>query len=119
MSAFREENEKLRSETREIAARLEAAEASQEVLRSQISSLEEVNTSQREDVNSLRAQVSEAQLKYDRLVEDSNAEKAALKVQISDLEVGFTIASGRGLNPVVDTCVVWIDTTGTVKGHRC
>lgn len=88
IAALQEENEKLKSETHEMAARLEAAEASQEEFRSQVSSLKEVKTTQEEDTRSLRAQVSEAQHKYDRLVEDSNAEKTALKVQISELQVG-------------------------------
>ena len=89
ITTLQEENEKLKSETREMAARLEAAEISQEESRSQVSSLKEVNTTQDEDIKSLRAQASEAQHKYDRLVEDSNAEKAALKVQISDLQVSL------------------------------
>ena len=70
-----------------MVTRLEAAEASQEELRSQVLSLKEINTAQEDDTRSLRTQASEAQHNYDRLVEASNAEKAALKVQISDLQV--------------------------------
>jgi len=86
IATLQEENEKLKSEAHETATRLEAAEASQEELRSQVLALKEVNTTQEGDIKSLRAQVSEAQRKYDQLVEDSNAEKAALKAQISDLQ---------------------------------
>jgi len=86
VTILREENEKLKSEIREIAGKLEVGEAFQEVLRSQVSSLKDLNVNREEDVKSLQTQVSEAQQKYDRLAEDSNAEKAALKVQVSDLE---------------------------------
>lgn len=96
VTVLREENEKLRSEIREIAGKLEIAESFQEVLRSQVSSLKDLTTNQEEDVKSLQAQVSEAQQNYDRLAEDSNAEKAAFKVQVSDLEVGLW------LHPIAD-----------------
>jgi predicted RNase H-like nuclease (RuvC/YqgF family) len=89
VAVLREENEKLKSEIREIAGKLEVAEAFQEILRSQVLSLKDLNTNREEEVKSLQEQVSEAQQKYDRLAEDSNAEKAALKVQVSDLEVGL------------------------------
>lgn len=89
IAALQEENEKLKSEIHHMAGKLETAETSREVFHSQISSLKEVNATQEEDIRSLRAQVSEAKHNYDRLVEDSNAEKAALRVQISDLEVGL------------------------------
>jgi len=84
---LREENEKLKLETREAAGKLEAAEASQEAFRSQVSSLREVNTTQRDDIESLRAELVETRDKYDRLVVSSNAEKAALEAQVLDLEV--------------------------------
>ena len=96
ITALQEENEKLRSEVHGMKGRLEAAEASQEEFRSQVSSLGEVNTTQEEEINSLRAQVSEAQHKYNRLAEDSNAEVAALKAQISDLQVGVGSRLSRG-----------------------
>lgn len=83
----------MKSEIREIAGKLEVADAFQEVLRSQVSSLKDLNANREEDVKSLQTQVSEAQQKYDRLAEDSNAEKAALKVQVSDLEVGLELCS--------------------------
>lgn len=85
IAALQEENEKLKSEIHHMAGKLETAETPREVFHS----LKEVNATQEEDIRSLRAQVFEAKHSYDRLVEDSNAEKAALKVQISDLEVGL------------------------------
>jgi chromosome segregation ATPase len=77
---LQEENEKLKSENREMAERLEAAESSQAAFRSQVSSLKEVNTTQEDDIKSLRAESVEAQDKYNQLVVDSNTEKAALRV---------------------------------------
>ncbi|KAF9642245.1 hypothetical protein BDM02DRAFT_3273540, partial [Thelephora ganbajun] len=46
IAALREENEKLKSENRELAVKLATAEASQEAFRSQVSSLKEVNATQ-------------------------------------------------------------------------
>ncbi|KAF9645583.1 hypothetical protein BDM02DRAFT_3119986 [Thelephora ganbajun] len=86
ITSLREENEKLKMETREMIRKLEISEASQEMLRSQISSLSEANAAQRDDTESLRAELVEAKGNYDRFVADSDAEKAALKVQISGLE---------------------------------
>jgi len=86
VATLREENEKLKSETREMAEKLEAAEASQDAFRSQVSSLKEVNATQQEDSKSLWAELFEAGDKYDRLVEDSNMEKSTLQVQVLDLE---------------------------------
>ena len=87
VTALREENEKLRLDAREIAEKLEVAGASQEAFRSQIASLKEVNTTQQDDIKSVRAELSEAKDKYNRLKVDSDAEKAALEVQVLDLEV--------------------------------
>jgi len=86
VATLREENERLESETRETAGKLEAAEASQEAFRSQVLSLKEVNTTQQGDINSLRAELSEAEDKYSRLMVDLKAEKANLQVQVMDLE---------------------------------
>ena len=85
--AFREENEKLKLETREMEGKLEAAEASREALRSQVSRLEGVNTTQRDDNESLRAELVETKDRYDRLMVDSNTEWAALQIRVLDLEV--------------------------------
>jgi FtsZ-binding cell division protein ZapB len=120
ITVLQEENEKLKSETREMAARLEAAEVSQEELRSQVLPLKEANTTQQEDIRSLRVQASEAEHKYNRLVEDSNAEKVALKVQISDLQVCLqSRLSSPELDAVIDTHVAWVEPTGTPEGDRC
>ena len=89
VTALREENEKLKSETHEMAGNLKAVEASQEAFRSQVSNLKAANTTQHDDIASLRAESSEVKNKYDRLTVDSNAQLAALQVQVSDLEVGF------------------------------
>ena len=94
---MREENEKLKSETRETAEKLEAAEDSQDAFRSQVSSLKEVNAAQQDDIKSLWAELFEAGDKYDRLVEDSNMEKSTLQVQVLDLEVRFEYCPTRSL----------------------
>jgi len=101
IAALREENGKLKSETSEMAGKLEAAETSQEVFRSEVSSLKEASTTQQEEIKALRAELSEAKDKYDRVVVDSNLE-AALKAQISDLEVGLEFTPDRGLDAVID-----------------
>lgn len=86
---LREENEKLRSETREMVRKLEVSEASQEILRSQVSCLSEANSIYQDDAKSLRAELVEIRGKYDRVLADLESEKSSLKVHISDLEVGF------------------------------
>lgn len=91
IATLREENEKLKLETREMVRKLEMAEASQEMLRSQVSSLNEANMAHQEDVKSLRAENVETKEKYNRIVADLEAEKATLKVQISDLEVDLEL----------------------------
>ena len=87
IDTLQDEIKKLKSENLEVTGGLEAAEASQEAFRSQVSSLKEVNTTQQDDIKSLRAELAEAKDKYDRLLVNSNAEKAALQLQVLDLEV--------------------------------
>jgi len=70
-----------------MAGGLEAAEASLEALCSHVSSLKEVNTTQTDGIKTLRAELIEADVKYDRLVMDSNAERAALRGRVLDPEV--------------------------------
>ena len=89
IAALREDNAELKSENLEVAGRLEAAVASQEAFRSQISTLKEANTTQQDDIKSLRSKLAEAKDKYDRLAAASNAERDALQIQVSDLEVGL------------------------------
>ena len=85
--ALQEENEKLKSENLEVAGELKATAASQEAFRSQVLSLKEVNTTQQEDIKVLREELAGAKGKCDRLIVDSNAERAALRTQALDLEV--------------------------------
>ena len=108
---LQEENEKLKSENHEMARELRAVEASQGAFCSQVSSLKEVNTTQQDDIRSLRADLAEAKDKYNRLVVDSNAEKAALQVQVLDLEVGLGsyLVSGRR------QLLTWIVRLGTTR----
>jgi len=87
VATLREENERLESETREMAGKLDVAEASREAFRSQVLSLKEVNATQQDDIDSLRAGLSKVKDKYSKLTEDSVAERATLQVQVLDLEV--------------------------------
>ena len=105
-AALREENEKLKSETCEVAGKLEAAGASQEAFRSQVSSLKEANTTQQGDIKSLRAELAEAKEKYNRLAVNSNAEKAALHIRVLDLEVGS------------ESCLVWSESNSLTDMDR-
>ena len=89
VAALQEENEGLKLENLEVTGRLEAATASQEAFRSQVSSLKETNTTQQNNVQSLRAELVETKDKYSRFVVGSNAERAALQIQVLDLEVSF------------------------------
>ena len=87
ISGLQEEVDKLKPENLEMMGKLEAAAASQEAFRSQISGLKEVNTTQQDDIKSLREELLKAQNQYDRLLADSNAEKATLQARILDIEV--------------------------------
>jgi chromosome segregation ATPase len=84
---LQEEIRKLKSENIEALEGLESAEASREAFRSQISSVKEINTTQDNDIKSLLVESTEAKEKYDRLMVDSNAEKATLHIRVLDLEV--------------------------------
>jgi len=87
IATLQEEIKKLGSDNLEMVEGLEAAEASQEAFRSQVSSLKEVNMSQENDIKSLRAELTETKEKYGRLMVDSVAEKTALRNLVLDLEV--------------------------------
>lgn len=89
ISRLQEEVDKLKPENAEMKGKLEAAAASQEAFRSQISALKDVNATQQDDIKSLREELLEAKSKYDRLLVDSNAEKAALEARVSDAEVNL------------------------------
>ena len=82
------EIEKLKSENLEMAGKLKEAAASQEAFRSQVSSLKEANTVQQDDIKALREELAETKDKHDRLMVDSNAERATLQIRVLDLEVG-------------------------------
>ena len=96
IAALREDNERLKSYNLEMTGKLGVAVASQEAFHYHASSLKEVTTSQQGDIQSLQADLVEARGKYDQLVVDSNAERAALRIQIFDLEVGARIWSSIG-----------------------
>ena len=84
---LQKEFEKLVSMNLEVTEGLEAAEASHEAFRSQVLSLKEVITTRENEIKSLQAELAEAKEKYDRLMVDSNAEKATLQIRVLDLEV--------------------------------
>jgi len=114
IATLRDEIEKLKSENLELTKELESSKA----FRSQVSSLEAVNTTQQDDIKSLRMELAEAKENHDRLTVDYNAEKATLQIRVLDLEVHF------------DSCLIiewawpltytaWIGTTRrTEGGHR-
>jgi len=118
VATLQEEIEKLKTENLDMARGLEASAGSQEAFCSQVSSLKEVNVTQQDDIKSLRAELIEAKGKYDRLVVDSNAEKAVFQTRVLDLEVrlGFHL-----MEQIYHTCryPVWIGTTDGTKGNRC
>ena len=82
-----EENQRLKSETREMVRKLRAIEVSQEAFRSRVSSLKEANATQQGNINSLREELVGIEDEYDRFMVDSNADKAALRVQVLELDV--------------------------------
>ena len=83
ITTLEEEIEKLKSENIELTKGLDSAEA----FRSQVSSLRAVNATQQDNIESLRVEFTETKETYDRLVVDSNAEKATLQIRVLDLEV--------------------------------
>jgi FtsZ-binding cell division protein ZapB len=83
ISKLQEEINALKPENLEMKGKLEAAAASQEAFRSQISALKEVSTTQQDDIKSLRAEL----LKTKGFLVSSNAEKVALQAQITNLGV--------------------------------
>ena len=87
VTSLQRENETLKSDNCEMAEKLGTAKASQDAFRSQVSYLKEANTTQQGDVRSLRAELAEARDRHDRLMADSNTERAALQTRILDLEV--------------------------------
>ena len=90
------EIDELRSENLKMRMDLEAAAASLGAFRSQVASLEEVNVAQQQEINSLREELLQSKDKHSQLVEDSKAERDALRSTISDLEVSL------GLSLIID-----------------
>ena len=82
-ATLREEIKELNSENLGLTKELESAKS----FRSQVSSLEEINTTRQDDIKFLRAELAGARERYDQNTADSNAEKAALQVRILNLEV--------------------------------
>ena len=74
-----------------MVRKLEMTEASHEMLRSQVSSLDEANATHRENIKSLQTELVEIKEKYNRDVTCLEAEKGALRVKVSDLEVGLEL----------------------------
>ena len=103
ISRLQEEVDKLTPENGEMKGKLEAAAASQEAFRSQITALKEVNTTQQDDIKSLREELLEAKSKYDKLVIDSNAEKVVLQDRVLDLEVRLRFPSMGGCAVLIVT----------------
>ena len=87
ISRLQEEVDKLKPENLEMTERLAAAASSLEAFRSQVTSLKEVNVAQQRDIGSLRAELLESKDRYNRLVENSSAERVALQSTVLDLEV--------------------------------
>ena len=77
---MQEENEKLKLETYEVVGKLEAAQVLQETLSRALRRSAQQN-------DSLRAELAEAEAQHDRLTVDFNAERAALQIRVSNLEV--------------------------------
>ena len=101
--ALREEVGKLKSENFERAEELRAAADSQEAFRSQVSSLKQVNTTQRDDIKSLRAELADAKDNYNRLLANSNTEKVALQGRVLNLEVHPEFRLMGRLSMLIDT----------------
>jgi FtsZ-binding cell division protein ZapB len=111
---LQEEIKGLKSENCEMAECLKGAGASQEAFRSQVSSLKETNTTQQDDIGSLRIELAKANERFNWLMVDSSAEKAAFETQVSDLEV----CRESRLIDKSHRHVIWIGTTGGTKGDR-
>ena len=86
ISRLQEEVDKLKPENAEMRRKLTVAAASQEAFRSQISALKAVNTTQQDDIKSLREELLEAKSKYDRLLADSNSERATLQAHVVEIQ---------------------------------
>jgi len=93
VAALREKNDKLESENRDMVGNLATATSSQEAFRTLVAALKEDAAIQQDDFRMLRQQCVEGTDRYNRLVAESNSEKAAFQAQILDLEVSTRIWS--------------------------
>jgi FtsZ-binding cell division protein ZapB len=114
ISKLQEEINALKPENLEMKGKLEAAAASQEAFRSQVSALKEMNTAQQGDIKSLRAELLEAKGECDRL----SVERDALRDRVMGLEVCF------GLHPVMSlmwrpTRVICVGAARGAEGNGC
>ena len=89
IATLQEEVDRLKPENVEMTKSLEAAAASQEAFRSQVTALKEVNTTQLGDIKTLRAELFEAKRTHKQLLVDSDLERESLQTQISELEVSL------------------------------
>ena len=114
------EIDKLKPENLEMTERLAEASAALEAFRSQAISLKEVNMTQLHEIDSLRAELLKSKDKYNRLVEDSNAEKDAFRNMVSDLKVClvFRTVPDWKLNVLVNAHYV-VGATSRYEGHNC
>ena len=87
ISKLQEEINKLKPENLEVTEKLVVAAKSLDAFSSQVTSLKEVNATQRNHIDSLESELSESKEKYDRLVESSNSERETLRSAVSNLEV--------------------------------
>jgi len=87
VTALREKNDKLESENRDMAEKLERAASSQEAFRTLVATLKEDAEIQQDGFRMLIQECAEGNDRYNRLVAESTAEKAAFQAQILDLEV--------------------------------
>ena len=86
---LQEEVDRLKPEHVEMTKGLEAAAASQEAFRSQVSALKEVNATQLGNIKTLRAELFEAKRTRDQLLVDSESERESLQTRNSELEVSL------------------------------
>ena len=91
VTALREKNDKLESENRDMAGKLEAAASSQEAFRNLVAALKEDVKDQQDGFRTLTEQYTEGSDRYNRLVAESTTEKAAFQAQVLDLEVSIHI----------------------------
>jgi len=93
VTALREKNDKLESENRDMAGKLEAAASSQEAFRALVAALKEDVEDQQNNFRNLKEQYAEGNHRYNRLVEESTVERAAFRAQVLDLEASTGIWS--------------------------